>query len=125
YRGKTVVLYFYPKDNTPGCTTEACDFRDRHGAFLKKGAVVLGISPDAAKAHQNFKQKHGLPFPLLIDEGQAIAKAYGVWKEKSMYGRKFLGIERSTFIVGPDGRLADVLRKISVAGHAQALLEAL
>ncbi len=122
YRGKTVILYFYPKDNTPGCTVEACDFRDRHADFLKKGAVVLGVSPDAAKAHLGFKAKHGLPFPLLVDEGHAAALAYGVWKEKSLYGRRFMGIERSTFVIGPDGRLQQVLRKVSVAGHAQALL---
>jgi len=124
YRGKTVVLYFYPKDNTSGCTVEACDFRDHHKAFLKKGAVVLGVSPDSAKSHQGFKAKHDLSFPLLVDEDKALCQAYGVWKEKSMYGRKYMGVERSTFVIGPDGRLKDVLRKVGVPGHAAAMLEA-
>ncbi len=123
YKGRTVVLYFYPKDSTPGCTTEACDFRDLHGRFAKKGAVVLGVSPDSAKSHQNFKTKHELPFPLLVDEDKTLANAYGVWKEKSMYGRKFMGIERSTFVIGPDGRLKQVVRKVSVSGHAAQILE--
>jgi len=123
-KGKTVVLYFYPKDNTPGCTTEACDFRDRYDAFAKKKVVVLGVSPDSAKSHAGFKAKHALPFPLLVDEDKAICSAYGVWKEKSMYGRKFMGVERSTFVIGPDGKLKDAVRKVSVTGHAQSMLEA-
>lgn len=123
YKGRTVVLYFYPKDSTPGCTTEACDFRDLSSKFAKKDAVVLGVSADSAKSHQNFKKKQSLPFPLLVDEDKALCKAYGVWKEKSMYGRTFMGIERSTFVIGPDGRLAQVIRKVSVAGHAAAVLE--
>lgn len=123
-KGKTVVLYFYPKDNTPGCTTEACDFRDRFDAFAKKKVVVLGVSPDSAKSHASFKAKHGLPFPLLVDEDKAIISAYGVWKEKSLYGRKFMGVERSTFVIGPDGKIVSALRKISVTGHAQSMLEA-
>jgi peroxiredoxin Q/BCP len=123
YRGKTVVLYFYPKDATPGCTTEACDFRDNYKAFLKKGAVVLGVSPDSAASHEKFKAKHELPFPLLVDEDKAICSAYGVWKEKSMYGRTFMGVERSTFVIGPDGRVQSAVRKVSVAGHAKSLLE--
>jgi peroxiredoxin Q/BCP len=123
-KGKTVVLYFYPKDNTPGCTTEACDFRDRYDAFAKKKVVILGVSPDAAKSHAGFKAKHGLPFPLLVDEDKEISKAYGVWKEKSMYGRKFMGIERSTFVIGKDGKIQDAIRKVSVTGHAQTMLEA-
>lgn len=125
YKGKTVVLYFYPKDSTPGCTTEACDFRDSYRRFLKKNAVVLGVSADSAKSHVKFKEKQGLPFPLLVDEDKALAEMYGVWKEKSMYGRKFMGIERSTFVIGPDGRLKQVVRKVSVAGHAGAILEAI
>lgn len=124
YKGKTIVLYFYPKDNTPGCTTEACDFRDNYKAFQKKGAVVLGVSPDSARSHQGFKTRQSLPFPLLADEDKSLCKAYGVWKEKSMYGRKFMGVERSTFLIGPDGRLKDVMRKVSVSGHVGALLEA-
>ncbi len=123
-KGKSVVLYFYPKDNTPGCTTEACDFRDRYDHFAKKKVVVLGVSPDSAKSHAGFKAKHALPFPLLADEEREICKAYGVWRMKTLYGRKFMGVERSTFVIGADGRLATVLRKVSVTGHAQAMLDA-
>jgi peroxiredoxin Q/BCP len=96
-RGRQVVLYFYPKDDTPGCTQEACDFRDRHTAFTARGAVVLGVSVDPVASHAKFKTKHGLPFPLLSDEDHHLVEAYGVWKEKSLYGRKFMGIERTTF----------------------------
>lgn len=123
-KGKSVVLYFYPKDNTPGCTTEACDFRDRYDNFAKKKVVVLGVSPDSAKSHAGFKAKHGLPFPLLVDEEREICKAYGVWRMKSLYGRKFMGVERSTFVIGHDGRIKAALRKVSVTGHAQAMLDA-
>jgi peroxiredoxin Q/BCP len=123
-KGKTVVLYFYPKDNTPGCTTEACDFRDRYDSFAKKKVVLLGVSPDTAKSHAGFKAKHALPFPLLVEEDKTICRAYGVWKEKSMYGRKFMGVERSTFVIGADGKLLDAIRKVSVTGHAQSMLEA-
>ena len=122
YRGKTVVLYFYPKDQTSGCTKEACDFRDSLSLFSKKGAVVLGVSPDSARSHQNFKEKHSLSFPLLVDEDKALCKAYGVWKEKSMYGRKYMGVERSTFVIGPDGRIQEAFRKVKVPGHVQELL---
>jgi thioredoxin-dependent peroxiredoxin len=125
YKGKTVVLYFYPKDNTPGCTVESCDFRDNHAAYLKKGAIVLGVSADSAKSHQGFKAKQNLPFPLLVDEDKKILSAYGVWQEKSMYGRKFMGIVRSTFVIGPDGKLAQVHRKVSVPGHVKQILETL
>lgn len=125
YRGKTVVLYFYPKDDTPGCTKEACDFRDNYQRFIKKGAVILGVSPDAAISHQKFITKFKLPFPLLVDEDKTIGKSYGVWKEKSMYGRKYMGIERSTFVIGPDGKIREAIRKVSVGGHAQAMLEAI
>jgi peroxiredoxin Q/BCP len=121
-KGKTVVLYFYPRDNTPGCTTEACDFRDRYDSFVRKKAVVIGVSPDGAKSHAGFKAKHGLPFPLLADEDKEICRAYGVWKKKSLYGRQFMGVERSTFVIAPDGRLSRVERKVSVSGHAQAVL---
>lgn len=124
YKGKTVVLYFYPKDNTSGCTTESCDFRDNYKAFLKKGAVVLGVSPDSPKSHQNFKTKLSLPFPLLADEDKKLCQAFGVWKEKSMYGRKYMGVERSTFVINPDGRIKDAIRKVRVLGHAKAMLEA-
>ena len=123
-KGKTIVLYFYPRDNTPGCTTEACDFRDRYDAFAKKKVLILGVSPDTAKSHASFKAKHGLPFPLLVDEDKAICRAYGVWKSKTLYGRKFRGVERSTFVIGPDGEITEALRKVSVAGHAESMLEA-
>ena len=122
YRGKTVILYFYPKDNTSGCTVEACDFRDRQPQFSKKGAIVLGVSPDSAKSHQGFKNKHSLSFPLLADEDKSLCQSYGVWKEKSMYGRKYMGVERSTFVIGPDGRIKDLTRKVKVPGHAEEIL---
>ena len=124
YRGKTVVLYFYPRDSTPGCTTESCDFRDHHAHFLKKGAVVLGVSADSAKSHQNFKTKQKLPFPLLADEDKDLIRSYGVWKEKLMYGKRMHGIERSTFVIGPDGRVKEIYRKVSVDGHVAAVLGA-
>lgn len=123
-KGKTVVLYFYPKDSTPGCTVEACDFRDRYDAFVKKGARILGVSPDSAKSHAGFKAKHGLPFPLLVDEEKEICRAYGVWGKKSLYGREFMGVIRSTFVIGPNGKIVSAERKVSVAGHAEAILEA-
>ncbi|PIR18794.1 MAG: peroxiredoxin [Elusimicrobia bacterium CG11_big_fil_rev_8_21_14_0_20_64_6] len=122
-KGKTIVLYFYPKDNTSGCTTEACDFRDYYDSFVKKGARIFGVSPDAAKSHAGFKAKHGLPFPLLIDEDKSLCRAYGVWREKTLYGRKFMGVVRSTFVIGKDGRVVQAVRKVSVAGHAKAILE--
>jgi len=123
-KGKTIVLYFYPKDSTPGCTTEACDFRERYDAFAKKKVVILGVSPDTAKSHAAFKAKHELPFPLLVDEDKTICGAYGVWKKMSMYGRQFMGVERSTFVIGPDGKIQAAIRKVSVTGHAQSMLEA-
>lgn len=123
-KGKTVVLYFYPKDNTSGCTIEARDFRDLYDSFAKKKVCILGVSPDSAKSHAGFKAKNGLPFPLLADEDKAVCRAYGVWKQKSMYGRKFMGVERSTFIIGPDGKITHAVRKVAVSGHAQSMLEA-
>lgn len=117
YSGRTVVLYFYPKDDTPGCTKEACSFRDEEAAWKKKGVVVLGVSPDSPAAHAKFIQKHRLPFDLLADENHSVAEAYGVWVEKSMYGKKFMGVERSTFVIGPDGVLQAVLRKVKPEGH--------
>ena len=125
FKGKKVVLYFYPKDDTPGCTTEACSFRDEHSAFLKKGAVVLGVSPDSAKSHTKFIEKFSLPFPLLADEDKTIANAYGVWVEKSMYGKKYMGVERSTFVIGPDGKLLAIYRKVKPAEHTAEVLAAL
>jgi peroxiredoxin Q/BCP len=123
-RGKRVVLYFYPKDNTPGCTKEACDFRDSITKFRRKGVVVLGVSPDGVKSHQKFKAKFDLPFPLLADEDHAIAEAYGAWQEKSMYGRKYMGIVRSTFVIDEKGTIAEVHEKVKVKGHVDQLLGA-
>jgi len=123
-KGKTVVLFFYPKDNTSGCTTEACEFRDRYDNFVKKGARIVGVSPDSSKSHAGFKAKHGLPFPLIADEDKEICNAYGVWQEKTLYGRKFMGVVRSTFVIGPTGRILQAMRKVSVADHASAVLEA-
>lgn len=113
FRGHTVVIYFYPKDDTPGCTTQACGFRDNYNAILASGAVVLGISPDDVKSHSKFKQKFNLPFPLLADTDHAVCEAYGVWGEKSMYGKKYMGVTRSHFVVDPSGRLTDVQIKVS------------
>jgi peroxiredoxin Q/BCP len=115
FKGKTVVLYFYPKDDTPGCTVEACSFRDEHTVFQKKGAVVIGVSPDSPKKHTKFIEKHGLPFPLLADEDNKIALAYNTWVEKSMYGRTYMGMERSTFVIGPDGKLKGIYRKVKAS----------
>jgi thioredoxin-dependent peroxiredoxin len=124
-KGSTVVLYFYPKDFTPGCTTEACEFRDLYGKITETEAVVIGISPDSPESHEKFVAEHGLPYSLVADEDHAIAKAYGVWTEKSMYGKKFMGIERSTFIVGPDGRIRKIFRRVKPAGHAAEVLTAI
>ena len=124
FAGMNVVLYFYPKDNTPGCTTEACDFRDQHGKLEKAGAVVLGVSPDAEKTHLKFAGKFGLPFTLLADTEHAVAEKYGSWGEKTLYGRKFMGIIRSTFLIGGDGKVAKVWPKVKVAGHVEEVLEA-
>ena len=121
-QGRRVVLYFYPKADTPGCTTEACEFRDDIKAFGKKGAAVVGISPDKPGAQAKFKDKYKLPFPLLADEDKAAAQAYGVWKEKNMYGKKVMGIERSTFIIGADGKIEKVYGKVKAQGHAAQVL---
>ncbi|HLK62852.1 MAG TPA: thioredoxin-dependent thiol peroxidase [Bryobacteraceae bacterium] len=121
-RGKRVVLYFYPKADTPGCTTEACEFRDGIQDFAGKDAVVLGISPDKPAAQAKFKTKYHLPFPLLADEDKAAAQAFGVWKEKNMYGKKVMGIERTTFIIGPDGKIEKVYAKVKAQGHAAQVL---
>ncbi|MFI5299433.1 MAG: thioredoxin-dependent thiol peroxidase [Polyangiales bacterium] len=121
-RGKTVVVYFYPRDSTPGCTLEACDFRDHSATFGKRGVVVLGVSPDSAKSHDGFKRKHSLPFTLVADPDKAIAHAWGVFKEKIMYGKPMLGIVRSTFVVGPTGKIAKVFERVRVNGHVEAVL---
>lgn len=123
FRGRTVVLYFYPKDDTPGCTTQACGLRDRWDVVARPDAVVFGVSVDPAKSHRKFIEKHGLPFPLLSDEDQAIVKAYGVWVEKSMYGKTYFGTERTTFVIRPDGRIKSVFRKVKPAEHVDILLE--
>jgi thioredoxin-dependent peroxiredoxin len=123
-RGRPVVLYFYPKDDTSGCTTEACEFRDRWSDVEATGAVVLGISPDPVKSHEKFRAKYDLPFPLLADEDHRVAEAYGVWGEKSMYGRKYMGVLRTTFVVAPDGRIARVFEKVKPEGHAAEVLAA-
>lgn len=120
--GKTVVLYFYPKDDTSGCTTQACEFRDAWGELTAKGVVVLGVSPDSQASHQKFRAKHDLPFPLLMDTDHAIAEAYGVWGEKSMYGRKYWGILRTTFVIDGKGVLRHVFEKVKPKGHAEAIL---
>jgi peroxiredoxin Q/BCP len=125
FKGKKVVLYFYPKDDTPGCTTEACSFRDAHKTFEKKGAVVLGVSPDSAKSHIKFIEKFSLPFPLLADEDKKIANDYGVWVEKSMYGKKYMGVERSTFVIDGQGKLSAIYRKVKPAEHTAEVLAAL
>lgn len=124
YRGRNVVVYFYPKAATPGCTTEACDFRDRHAAFAKKKVVVLGVSPDSVRTHQGFKQKHALPFPLVADPDKKIANLYGVFQEKTMYGKKVLGIVRTTFVIDPQGKVSRIYPKVKVAGHIEAVLAA-
>ena len=125
FKGKTIVLYFYPKDMTPGCTKEACDFRDNWERVKKKGAVVLGVSADPVKKHQAFKEKYELPFPLLSDEKKEMLKDYGVWQKKKFMGREFLGIVRSTFLIGKDGKIAKIWSPVSVKGHVEAVLEAL
>ena len=124
-RGRYVVLYFYPKDDTPGCTTEACELRDAFPRFDSAAATILGVSPDSVASHQKFKKKFSLPFSLLADTDHAIAEAYGVWKEKSMYGRKYLGIERSTFLIDPAGTITHVWRKVKAEGHAAEVAAAL
>ena len=124
-KGKKIVLFFYPKDNTSGCTKEACSFRDGLQAIRKKGAVVFGVSADSVASHQKFSQKFDLNFPLLSDESKAMIQAYGVWKEKSMYGRKYMGIERTTVLIAKDGTISHVFPKVKVEGHFEEVLEAL
>ena len=123
-RGKPVILYFYPKDDTPGCTTEACNFRDAVPDFAKTGATVIGLSRDSAASHDKFKRKHGLPFPLAADVDGKVCEAYGTWVEKSMYGRKYMGIERATFLIDGKGVVRRVWRKVKVPGHVDEVLAA-
>jgi len=124
-RGRRVILYFYPKDDTSGCTAEACEMRDRIPRFDGADAVVLGVSPDPVSSHRRFREKYGLNFPLLSDEDHHVAEAYGVWKEKSMYGRKYMGIERSTFLIDEKGVVTEAWRKVKAAGHAEVVAAAL
>ncbi|WP_026693440.1 thioredoxin-dependent thiol peroxidase [Peribacillus kribbensis] len=123
FKGKNVVIYFYPKDMTPGCTTEACDFRDAHEEFEKLDAVILGISPDPVESHGKFAGKYGLPFLLLADENQEAAEKYGVWKLKKNFGKEYMGIERSTFLIDKEGALVKEWRKVKVEGHVEEALE--
>jgi len=124
-RGKQVVLYFYPKDDTPGCTKEACGFRDSITPILKTGSVVLGVSLDGQESHRKFVAKHDLPFSLLSDEDATVSKTYGVYTQKNMYGKKYWGIERSTFVIGPDGIMKAIFRKVKVDGHVNEVLTVL
>lgn len=123
YRGENIVLYFYPKDMTPGCTTEACDFRDQHENFEGLNAVVLGVSPDPVEKHEKFIEKHDLPFLLLADEEHEVAKGYDVWKLKKNFGKEYMGIERSTFIIDKEGKLVKAWRKVKVKGHVEEALQ--
>ena len=125
YRGQKIIVYFYPKDDTPGCTTEACEFRDQLRAFNQINAFVLGISRDSLKSHDKFKAKYGLTFPLLSDEEGVVCQAYETWIEKSMYGKKYFGIERSTFLIDEAGIIRQIWRKVRVDGHVQEVLKAL
>lgn len=122
FKGSTVILFFYPKDNTPGCTQEACDFRDNYQRLKRKGVVVLGISPDSSKSHRKFIEKQELNFELLSDDENEVSQLFEVWKEKSLYGKKFMGVERSTFIIGKDQKLLKEYRKVKVPGHVDEIL---
>jgi len=124
-KGKNVVLYFYPKADTPGCTREACEFRDNSKKFTKADTVIVGVSPDKSAAQSKFKNKFDLPFTLLADVDHKVAEDYGTWAEKSMYGRKYMGIERSTFLIGKDGKVKKIFRKVKPDGHAEEVFEAL
>ena len=124
FKGKTVILYFYPKDMTSGCTQQACDFRDAMPKFKKAGAVVVGVSKDGVPSHQKFRDKYSLPFTLLADTDTEVAQAYGIWKEKSLYGRKYMGMERTTFVISPEGKIKRIFPKVKVKDHAAAVLAA-
>jgi peroxiredoxin Q/BCP len=124
YRGKYVVLYFYPKDDTPGCTVEACSFRDGYGDYARAGVEILGISPDSVKSHVKFKDKFSLPFPLLADVDRQVCEEYGVWGLKKFMGREYFGVLRTTYLIAPDGTIAKVFENVKPAGHSQLVLEA-
>ena len=125
FKGQKLVLYFYPKDNTPGCTRESCAFRDNLTEIKRKGCAVVGVSTDSVASHKGFKQKYALNFPLLSDSERKISLAYGVWKQKSLYGRKYMGLERSTFLINEDGKIAKIFPKVRVDGHLDEVLAAL
>jgi thioredoxin-dependent peroxiredoxin len=125
FRGRPVVLYFYPKDDTPGCTTEACEFRDAYDVYRERGVEILGVSPDDVRSHEKFKTKYELPFTLLADPDHEVAEAYGVWGERSFAGKKYMGINRSTFVIDEDGNIARAMLGIKPAGHAAQVLEEL
>jgi peroxiredoxin Q/BCP len=125
FRGKNVVLYFYPKDDTSGCTAQACQFRDMLPDFSGNDAIILGLSRDSVKSHQKFRDKHQLTFPLLVDESGEVCEKYGVWVEKSMYGRKYFGIERTTFLINAEGIIQHIWSKVKVPGHAELVLKAI
>ncbi|HKB84974.1 MAG TPA: thioredoxin-dependent thiol peroxidase [Ignavibacteriaceae bacterium] len=125
FKGKNIILYFYPKDNTSGCTKEACNFRDEFPKFKNVDAVILGVSPDSVKSHKKFADKYDLPFNLLSDEDRDVIETYGVWKEKSMYGRKYMGVERTTVVIDVNGKIKKIFPKVKVDGHNEELLVAL
>ena len=125
YRGQPVILYFYPKDDTPGCTTEACNFRDDYSAYVEAGVTILGVSPDSPKSHLKFKQKFQLPFPLLADEDHAICEAYNVWGEKKFMGREYMGVSRTTFLIDPQGNIKKIFENVKPAEHSAELLAAI
>jgi thioredoxin-dependent peroxiredoxin len=125
YKGKNIVLYFYPKDNTSGCTKEACNFRDEFPKFKNVDAVILGVSPDSVASHKKFAEKYDLPFNLLSDEGKEVLEKYGVWQEKSMYGRKYMGVVRTTVVIDQNGKIRKIFPKVKVDGHNKEVLEAL
>jgi len=125
YRGQNVVLYFYPKDDTPGCTTEACNFRDDYSAYVEAGVTILGVSPDSSKSHAKFKKKFQLPFPLLADEQHSICDAYGVWGQKKLMGREYMGVLRTTFVISPDGKIKKVFENVRPASHSVEVLAAI
>ena len=124
-RGKKVILYFYPKDNTPGCTRESCGFRDNLAEIKRRGGAVLGVSTDSVPSHKGFKQKYALNFPLLSDSERKVVNAYGIWKQKSLYGRKYMGLERTTFLINEQGKIEKVFPKVQVEGHVEEVLAAL
>ncbi len=125
FKGKNIILYFYPKNNTSGCTLEACNFRDDFPKFGNMKAVILGVSPDSVESHKKFAEKYNLPFRLLSDEKKSVLKKYGVWKEKSMYGKKYMGVERSTFVIDKTGNVRKIIRKVKVADHNKEVMEVL